>query len=211
MSDVPQFDRSKLKARRKEKNRRRQHEKNAGDDESKGPALVEVKQVEDVENLQSDNDTPSYTYDDLLKRVFEMIGQSRPEKNKIKIPPAEVSRFGTTKVLWSNFPELLKVLNREKQHLLLYVTIELNTTANLDGNSRLVIKGRFSPGQINKIQKRYVDEYVLCKTCGSKDTMLKKQNRVHILKCESQVCGSERSVAPLNKGYIHTLKRSRKK
>ena len=105
----------------------------------------------------------------------------------------------------------MRRLNRDPQHMLTYVTIELGTTANLDGNGRMVVRGRFMPKQLANIVRRYIEEYVTCRTCGGRETVLTKQQRLHFLVCTSSVCGSTRSVAPLNKGYMHTLKRKKDK
>jgi len=113
--------------------------------------------------------------------------------------------------LWANFPAIVKALHRSPQHLLNFVIVELGTTANLDGTGRLVIRGRFIPKQLESLVRRYIAEYVICKTCGSRDTILKKENRLHFLECKSQMCGSTRSVPPLNKGYVHNIKRKKPK
>lgn len=154
------------------------------------------------------NESGEYTYDALLKRAFDLIGQSKPEKRS-KIPLPQAFRIGTSRTLWANFPAIVKALNRTPQHLLNFVIVELGTTANLDGSGRVVIKGRFMPKQLESLVRRYLSEYVLCKTCGSRDTTLKKENRLHFLHCNSAMCGSTRSLPPLNKGYVHRIKRKK--
>eukprot|EP01087_Luapelamoeba_hula_P016939 TRINITY_DN526_c0_g1_i1.p1 TRINITY_DN526_c0_g1~~TRINITY_DN526_c0_g1_i1.p1 ORF type:complete len:317 (+),score=79.42 TRINITY_DN526_c0_g1_i1:82-951(+) len=153
--------------------------------------------------------TGEYTYDALLKRAFDLIGQSKPDKVRSKIPYPQAFRIGTSRTLWANFPAIVKALNRLPQHLLNFVIVELGTTANLDASGRVVIKGRFLPKQLDSLVRKYLTEYVLCKTCGSRDTTLKKENRLHFLQCNSTVCGSTRSLPPLNKGYVHRIKRKK--
>jgi len=153
--------------------------------------------------------TGDYSYDQLLKRAFDLIGQTKTEKPRIKIPPPQAFRIGTSRTLWANFPQIAKALHRNPQHLLNFVIVELGTTANLDGNGRVVIKGRFMPKQLESLVRKYLTEYVICKTCGSRDTILKKENRLHFLECMSSVCGSTRTVPPLNKGYVHNIRRKK--
>jgi hypothetical protein len=47
--------------------------------------------------------------------------------------------------------------------------------------------------------RRYIHEYVTCKTCKSPDTLLAKENRVWFIACES--CGSKRSVSAIKTGF----------
>jgi len=150
-----------------------------------------------------------YGYEQLLKRAFDLIGQTKSDKPRIKIPPPQAFRIGTSRTLWANFPQISKALHRNPQHLLNFVIVELGTTANLDGNGRLVIRGRFMPKDLESLVRKYLVEYVVCKTCGSRDTTLKKENRLHFLECLSSVCGSTRSVPPLNKGYVHNIRRKK--
>jgi len=152
-----------------------------------------------------------FGYDFLLKRAFDLIGQTKPGATKVPIPPPQAFRIGTSKTLWANFPAIAKALHRNPQHLLNFVIVELGTTANLDGSGRVVIKGRFMPKQLESLVRRYLAEYVVCKTCSSRETTLKKENRLHFLACQSPMCGSVRSVPPLNKGYVHNIKRKKPK
>jgi len=155
--------------------------------------------------------TGEYSYDQLLKRAFDLIGQVKADKPRIKIPPPQAFRIGTSRTLWANFPQIAKALHRNPQHLLNFVIVELGTTANLDANGRVVIRGRFMPKQLESLVRKYLTEYVVCKTCGSRDTVLKKENRLHFLECQSSVCGSTRSVPALNKGYVHNIRRKKAK
>lgn len=154
-------------------------------------------------------DAEDYSYETLLHRAFEMIGDKPDQKRSKRVPPPEAYLVGTSKTLWSNFPAIVKALNRNPQHLLTYVIVELGTTANLDGSGRVVIKGRFMVKQLESLLKKYIDEYVVCKTCKGRDTILKRENRLHFLVCQSAVCGSSRSVPPLNKGYVHNIRRKK--
>jgi translation initiation factor 2 subunit 2 len=154
-------------------------------------------------------DAEDYSYETLLHRVFELVGDKPDQKRSKRVPLPEAYLVGTSKTLWSNFPAIVKALNRNPQHLLTYVIVELGTTANLDGSGRVVIKGRFMPKQLESLLKKYIDEYVVCKTCKGRDTVLKRENRLHFLVCQSAVCGSSRSVPPLNKGYVHNIRRKK--
>ncbi len=157
---------------------------------------------------KTQNEPEEYSYEQMLHRVFELVGEKSDDKRSKRVPLPEAFLVGTSRTLWSNFPAIVKALNRNPQHLLTFVIVELGTTANLDGSGRVVIRGRFMPKQLESLLKRYIAEYVVCKTCNSRDTILKKENRLHFLVCQKD--GSTRSVPPLNKGYVHNIRRKPK-
>ncbi|KAI8574542.1 hypothetical protein RHMOL_Rhmol01G0363000 [Rhododendron molle] len=63
---------------------------------------------------------------------------------------------------------------------------ELGTSGSLDGQQRLVVKGRFMPKFFEGILRRYVNEYVICNGCKSPDTILSKENCLFFLRCEKK-------------------------
>ena len=91
------------------------------------------------------------------------------------------------------------MLHRQPKHLLAFLLAELGTSGSVDGNSQLIIKGRFQQKQMENVLRRYVKEYVTCHTCRSPDTILQKDTRLFFLQCE--VCGSRCSVASIKSGF----------
>jgi translation initiation factor 2 subunit 2 len=85
---------------------------------------------------------------------------------------------------------------------------EMGTTGSVDGSARLVIRGRFQQKQIEHVLRRYIVEYVTCKTCKSPDTLLTKENRIFFMSCES--CGSRRSVNAIKTGFQAQVGRRKK-
>ncbi|GAB0090248.1 Eukaryotic translation initiation factor 2 subunit 2 [Sergentomyia squamirostris] len=171
--------------------------------------VEEEEKADDKENVEDSNSSwagsdRDYTYDELLKRVFEIILDKNPEmaggrKPKFVMRPPQVLRVGTKKTSFANFMEICKVLHRLPKHLLDYLLSELGTSGSVDGNNQLIIKGRFQPKQIENVLRRYIKEYVTCHTCKSPDTILQKDTRLFFLQCES--CGSRCSVASIKSGF----------
>jgi translation initiation factor 2 subunit 2 len=129
------------------------------------------------------------------------------EKKRYTIVPPAVSREGSKKTAFSNVMDIAKRLRRSSEHLLQYLFAELGTTGSLDGSQRLIIKGRFQQKQIENVLKKYIVEYVTCKTCKSADTLLTKENRLFFVQCES--CGSTRTVTAIKTGFqAQTTKRA---
>eukprot|EP01091_Cochliopodium_minus_P015075 TRINITY_DN526_c0_g1_i1.p1 TRINITY_DN526_c0_g1~~TRINITY_DN526_c0_g1_i1.p1 ORF type:complete len:250 (-),score=93.25 TRINITY_DN526_c0_g1_i1:80-802(-) len=162
-----------------------------------------------VEENWNDNER-DYDYFELLNRIQGLLqesGSSSGQAAKMKLPPPVLVRDGTTKTVWSNFPVICSKMNRPIEHFQNYALVELNTTGSLDVNSALTIKGRFQPKQAETVIKHYISEFVKCNTCQSVDTVLKKENRMHFLYCNS--CLSRRTVQTIKAGYVHTIKRSK--
>ncbi|KAJ8966572.1 hypothetical protein NQ314_003467 [Rhamnusium bicolor] len=172
-------------------------------------AEAEEKAAEDRENADenstlwvgSDRD---YTYDELLNRAFEIMRDKNPDmaagkKQKFVMRPPQVVKIGAKKTSFANFTEICKMLHRQPKHLLDFLLAELGTSGSVDGNSQLIIKGRFQQKQIENVLRRYIKEYVTCHTCRSPDTILQKDTRLFFLQCET--CGSRCSVASIKSGF----------
>lgn len=144
-----------------------------------------------------------YTYEDLLSRVFGILRQNNPDlagdRKKFTIIPPEIGREGSKKTAFANIAELSRRIRRPVEHVTQFLLTELGTTGNMDGAQRLIIKGRFQQLQIENLLRRYIGEYVTCKTCRSPETQLSKDNRLFFIKCES--CGASRSVTTIKAGF----------
>jgi translation initiation factor 2 subunit 2 len=145
-----------------------------------------------------------YKYNELLGRVFNILRENNPElageKRRTVMRPPQVLREGTKKTVFVNFMDLCKTMHRQPEHVMAFLLAELGTSGSLDGQQRLVVKGRFAPKVFEGILRRYVNEYVMCNGCKSPDTILTKENRLFFLCCEQ--CGCSRSVAPIKSGFM---------
>ncbi|RZC77950.1 hypothetical protein C5167_002127 [Papaver somniferum] len=175
-----------------------------------------------------------YEYEELLGRVFNILRENNPElagdRRRTVMRPPQVLREGTKKTVFVNFMDLCKTMHRQPEHVMNFLLAEMGTSGSLDGQQRLVVKGRFAPKNFEGILRRYVsdtcrctgcyatdatllhlsplkilscvvtDEYVICNGCKSPDTILSKENRLFFLRCEQ--CGSGRSVAPIKAGFV---------
>jgi translation initiation factor 2 subunit 2 len=109
-----------------------------------------------------------------------------------------------------NFESICRIVNRDSNHMFDYMIAELNTTGSITDN-KLVIQGKFSKIYINAIIKKYISEYVKCRTkmCASYKTILTHDSvlRRKILECTK--CRSRISVAPIKKPYCAETRASR--
>jgi len=153
-----------------------------------------------------------YKYEELLDHIYKILHSNNPElvsnRTRYVMKPPTVYREGTRKTVWSNFAEICKIMKRQPDHVLAYSFAELGTTGSVDGNRRLVIKGRFQPKQIESVIRHYISQYVTCRTCKSPDTQLVKENRLYFMKCNA--CGSRRSVAAIKTGFVAQVGRRKR-
>lgn len=147
-----------------------------------------------------------YTYAELLDRVFATLRANNPEltgeKRRTLMKPPQVAREGTKKTVFANFAELCKAMNRPGEHVQAFLLAELGTSGNLDGQSRLIVKGRFLPKAFEGTLRRYVNEYVLCNSCKSPDSLLDRDSSSRIMFLRCQACGASRTVAPIKAGFV---------
>lgn len=161
--------------------------------------------VENASTSTSVTTNEEYTYEFLLDRVFNKLSSNNPEltqkRDKIRLKPLEVGKEGTRKTVFNNFSSLCKELNRDNDHLMLFITTELSADASIDGTGRLIIRGKYSPSNIEKIVRNYITQYVLCQGCKSMDTLIDrdKATRLAFLRCN--VCQASMSIKPIQSGY----------
>jgi len=183
-------------------------EGNEGDAEPVAPveaAPIDEGDMEKGTGIWQHDSEVKIPYDLLLSRFFTLLAQKNPDhassgSRSYKIPPPQCLREGNKKTIFANIAEICKRMKRTDEHVTSYLFAELGTSGSVDGTRRLVIKGRFQQKQIENVLRRYIMEYVTCKTCRSPDTELNKgENRLYFITCNS--CGSRRSVTAIKTGF----------
>jgi translation initiation factor 2 subunit 2 len=180
--DLAQFDLS-LKKKKKKKileNKEDFNEKN--------------QEIEYEENQE-------YDYVFLLDRFFTKLRDKNPNlvvRKKQVIPPPILHKTGK-KTMWSNFLIVVSILKRSVEHIQSFINYEMSTESSIDGNSRLLIKGKFNSKNLEKVLTNYIIQYVSCYMCKSTDTVLVKDSitRLSFVNCDT--CKSSRSVNPIKK------------
>jgi len=126
-------------------------------------------------------------YKEMLDKVYEKIKRGE-EKDRINIIKPEISSSGN-KTIISNFEQFCNSIRRDKKQVAKFLYKELATSGFVD-RGRLILQTR-SPILEDKIQK-YLKNFVYCHECGKPDTILQKEGRFYILKCEA--CGARRTI-----------------
>lgn len=173
-----------------------------------------IKGLETQVGYQSLPGENEVSYENMVNRFFEILRINNPEMAsdrqgvKYKIPPPIVLRDGK-KSIFANIKSISSKMHRSSEHVIQFLFAELGTSGSVDGTQRLIIKGKFQQKAIENVLRRYIIEYVTCKTCKSVNTRLMKENRLYFLECNS--CGSRRSVQSIKTGYQAVTRDARKK
>jgi len=150
------------------------------------------------------DDATDYTYAELLSRVMAQLHANNPElteKRRYVMKPPQLMRVGTKKTLWVNYQEICKMMRRSTEHVFQFFMAELGTEGSIDGNQRLVIRGKYVPKYIESLLRKYISEYITCQMCRSPNTELTRDSVTRLYFVTCQDCGSSRSVAPIRAGF----------
>ncbi|KAK8949940.1 hypothetical protein KSP40_PGU006547 [Platanthera guangdongensis] len=87
-------------------------------------------------------------------RRFAVVGHTEPPKSSQQRATAEVTEeAGPGREMIRRFSTLM---HRQPEHVMMFLLAEMGTSGSLDGQQRLVVKGRFAPKNFEGIVRRYV-------------------------------------------------------
>jgi len=136
-----------------------------------------------------------YSYEWMLERAFKLAPKKTAKAQRFSLPKAVAMTVGSYTTV-RNFKEIHSTLRRNPKHLSRFLLKKIGVAGAIDEQSgALILHGKVSAATINRLLDIYVRKYVVCPTCGSWDTVLKRQDRIWILRCEA--CGAETSVEPV--------------
>ena len=168
-----------------------------------------LREQDEAQEIGDPEDTKAtYSYDNLLDRVAFLLQANNTKR--ARITPPQLQTVGSRKTLWVNFQEICFMMQRDPQHVYSFLMAELGTEGSIDGNERLVIRGRYLPKYIESLLRKYSIEYVTCGMCRSSNTDLVKDQNTRLYFCHCRDCGSWRSVATVRTGYHATSRADRR-
>ncbi len=127
-------------------------------------------------------------YENLLKRIQGSLSdRSEGTSARFELPVVDVMWEGQ-KTFLRNFAEFPKVLRRDPDKVLQYLSKEFAVPAERLGEKAMFI-GKRDPDDFTRLFQIYVKDYVECPTCKSPDTKVVKENRISFLICEA--CGAK--------------------
>lgn len=130
------------------------------------------------------------SYEKLLDRAYEKVKVIESSGNRFEMPIIQ-GFFQGKKTVLTNFFQIASQLRREHEHFLKFLTKELATKANIEGE-KIVFGTKISSKKINPKIEQYVNEFVLCKECGKPDTELVKEDKNTVIHCLA--CGAKHPV-----------------
>ncbi|MEM1587221.1 MAG: translation initiation factor IF-2 subunit beta [Candidatus Bathyarchaeia archaeon] len=135
-------------------------------------------------------DIEEIDYEKMLDEAYKQLPSEAFKRERLEVPRAACVTIGSRTFL-ENFKEICDILNREPGHFLRYLLKEMATSGTIDGQ-RAVFHGRFDCEMIDKLIRRYMDEFVNCPICKRPDTKIIKEKRFNFLVCEA--CGAKSPV-----------------
>lgn len=127
-------------------------------------------------------------YESMLKRIQGSLGSSKKASSgRFELPAVDVMWEGQ-KTFLRNFSEFPKVLRRDPDKVLQYLSKEFAVPAERLGDKAMFI-GKRDADDFTRLFQIYVKDYLECHTCKSPDTKIVKENRITFLICEA--CGAK--------------------
>ncbi|KAJ4704211.1 eukaryotic translation initiation factor 2 beta subunit [Melia azedarach] len=139
---------------------------------------------------------PGRLFNFLLENNPELAGDRR--RTVMRLP--QVLREGTKKTIFVNFTDLCKTMHRQPEYVMTFLLAEMGTSGSLDGQQRLVVKGRFSPKNFEGILRTYINDMSNIVAAKVQIRFLRKENCLLFLRCEQ--CRSSWSVAPIKASFV---------
>ena len=196
--DEEDIDLSQFNLNLKKKKKKKKISENNNEVEEKIDQVIMNQEYHEYQEYQENQE---YDYVFLLDRLFTQLRDKNPHlvlRKKQVIPPPILHKVGK-KTMWSNFLSVVSVLKRSTEHVQSFINYEMSTDSSIDGNKRLLIKGKFNSKNLEKVLTNYIIQYVSCYICKSSETLLFKDpvTRICFIKCD--ICKSTKSVNPIKK------------
>ena len=130
-------------------------------------------------------------YEKLLKRIEKNLSKATQANDvRFELPPVDVMWEGQ-RTFFRNFAEYPKIMRRDPDKLLQYLSKEFAVPAERVGDSAIFV-GKRDHADFTRLHKIYVSDYIECPTCKSPDTKIEKEKRISFLICEA--CGAKSTI-----------------
>ena len=133
-------------------------------------------------------------FDEMLNYIYDNLEETNLKKLVI---PNIIIENNVNKTHFKNIKSILKCIKRPPDDFMAFLTLDQpnsywKTQSKSDG---IIIENKLKKNQVSNIIQRYIKTNVLCRTCNSYDTILKKDNK---LRLKNLVCNSCKSEFILN-------------
>ena len=131
-------------------------------------------------------------FDTLLDNIYDEMHWESEGRFELVLPQLNIKR-GTTKMVWSNVKELLKLIQRSPDHFIAWLNKDLQKSVSWNSKSLsdgLTIHSVMRVDEIKGSIIKYINKYVICESCKKansqlvKDKTMKKDiNRFECINC----------------------------
>ena len=132
-------------------------------------------------------------YNEMLNKFYKELEEKKKMeiRDRLEIPKPVIQQMGKNTVI-TNFADICKVINRDKDEFSKIVLKRLSSPGSLQGK-QLFIHSIINQKVLEKKLLKIIDEFVKCEECGKYDTKLISGGRgIKILVCEA--CGARRTI-----------------
>ena len=117
-------------------------------------------------------------FEQRLEEAYSLLNTDEIlDKLVLPIPKIQVT---TTNTNWSNVKDFLKKIKRPPDHFINFLSIQLDTDVNKRSDKLsdgLIIIGKHKLLKISPLIEKYMNEYVICNSCGSYQSKISKDEK----------------------------------
>ena len=126
------------------------------------------------------------TYDELLEKIYNHMKEKKLKK--MVIPKLETTST-RVKTNWSNVTNIMKILKRDTNKFIKYLSKELSAEVTWKSAIRsegiIIFMKACKKNNLESLLEKFINKYVICKNCKTYRTKIKKAKnlKLHNLKC----------------------------
>lgn len=127
-------------------------------------------------------------FEEKLLEAYSLLNDGKV-LNKLVLPKPNI-QLTTVNTNWPNVKEFLKKIVRPPKHFIDFLADQLDTDVNQKTDSLsdgLIMKGKHKLAKISPLIEKYMNEYVICKSCTSYESRIKKDDttRKWVFNCKN--------------------------
>ena len=130
-------------------------------------------------------------YEELLKAAQANRPKAALQRDRFEVPKIQGHVEGNKTIL-SNFVFIAQHIRRDPEHLQKFMLKEL-ATPGIIRSGEFVLGRKISSAIINEKTRKYVDNFVICPSCGLPDTdLIRDQKTGTFIRCNG--CGAKTQI-----------------
>ena len=134
------------------------------------------------------------SFEEMLDEAYNKLNLEKGAK--LVIPKIDITVQTNNKTVWNNAKDIIKTLKRDgvSEHLISFFRKEINKPINWKTNNKddgIMIENRTNFKILNNLLRKYIEESVVCKSCRSIDTRLKKNSKTRLWEFTCKSCGQK--------------------